>query len=356
MLGTTLLSLLTFLGQQDAVATGPVVLDSWTRVELPTESPKATAVLPLDGALWVGTDEGLVRITEEKTERFGVKQGLPHRVVNQLAWDADRAELWVATMGGLARFSAGRIDAFTQLDSGLANDVVYAVAARRGDVWAATASGTSRFDPDRNTWEIYDHTNARMHEPWCYSAKLTKDRIFLGVWGGGVLVRNLDGGEWRVHKDPDGQMEIDLLRDDGLVSDVVSSLDVDGKHLWVATYFGLSRYDGSRWRSWSRQDSGVPSDFINVVRAADGLVLLATDQGLGLYDGLTWTTWMTGEEGTGIWIRTDEDGQELARGPTTGTLPDNHVLDVRRLGDEVFVATMGGVARGALRRPGGGKP
>ena len=44
-------------------------------------------------------------------------------------------------MGGLSRYSAGRFDTFTQLNSGLPNDVVYGVAVQGDYVWVATAAG-----------------------------------------------------------------------------------------------------------------------------------------------------------------------------------------------------------------------
>ena len=60
-----------------------------------------------------------------------------------LALDKRTHDLWIATMGGLSRYSAGRFDTFTQLNSGLANDVVYGVAVQGDFVWVATAAGAA---------------------------------------------------------------------------------------------------------------------------------------------------------------------------------------------------------------------
>ena len=70
--------------------------------------------------------------------------GLAHRAVLSLALDKRSGDLWVGTMGGLSRISAGRIDTFNQLNSGLSNDVVYGVAMQGDYVWTATAAGASR--------------------------------------------------------------------------------------------------------------------------------------------------------------------------------------------------------------------
>jgi len=43
-------------------------------------------------------------------------------------------------MGGLSRISGGHIDSFTQLNSGLSNDVVYSISIEGENVWIATAA------------------------------------------------------------------------------------------------------------------------------------------------------------------------------------------------------------------------
>ena len=60
--------------------------------------------------------------------------------------DKRTGDVWAATMGGLSRFSAGRFDNFTQLNSGLPNDVVYGVGVQGDFVWVATAAGASRLE------------------------------------------------------------------------------------------------------------------------------------------------------------------------------------------------------------------
>jgi hypothetical protein len=58
------------------------------------------------------------------------RDGLAHRAVLSLALDKRTGDVWAGTMGGLSRISGGRIDSFTQLNSGLSNDVVYGVSSR----------------------------------------------------------------------------------------------------------------------------------------------------------------------------------------------------------------------------------
>ena len=59
------------------------------------------------------------------------KDGLPWRVVTGIDVNPKTGDVWLGLFGGgLARFSGGRFDSFHQINSGLVNDVVYAVAMR----------------------------------------------------------------------------------------------------------------------------------------------------------------------------------------------------------------------------------
>ena len=89
---------------------------------LPDNRVYAVAV---DGdRIWAGTDNGLALYENGKFKVFGTADGLPQRACLSVGLNKKTHELWIATMGGAARYSGGRIDAFTQLSSGLANDVV----------------------------------------------------------------------------------------------------------------------------------------------------------------------------------------------------------------------------------------
>ena len=54
-----------------------------------------------------------------------------------------------------------------------------------------------------------------MHEPWCYSIAIGPGRGWIALWGGGIAEIDRQSGRWREYRDPDGEMEIDLLADDG---------------------------------------------------------------------------------------------------------------------------------------------
>lgn len=314
-------------------------------VEEGLPSEKVMSVLVDGDAVWAGTERGLARVRGEAVEVYGTDRGLPFPVVTALARDPVSGDLWIGTMGGLARLSGGRIDAYTQLDSGLANDVIYGVGVVDETVWIATAAGLSALHLERGDWEIFDVTNTLMHEPWTYALSSSGDDVYVAVWGGGVLVRDGATGRFKAHRDPDGEMEVDLFRDDGLVHDVVSSISASGDVLWVGTYFGLSRYENRRWRSFNQEDSGLPSDFINYVYSTPAGVWIATDSGVAYFDSETWHSWATGDKGD-IELRvTPPDGrptvEKLDSGPAS-----NMIYGVAVDEDDVWLATAAGLSRG----------
>lgn len=291
-------------------------------------SNKVMAVKADESRVWAGTDAGLALLSNESIRVFTEADGLPFPVISALTVSAESGDLWIGTLGGLARYSAGRIDRFTQLNSGLANNVVYDLAVEGAIVWAATATGLSRYDTVTDTWTSFDHTNTLMHEPWTYGVCLAANKVYVAVWGGGVVVLDEETGRWREHHDPDGEMEIDLLRDDGLVHDVTSTVSVSDGILWVGTYFGLSRYDGRRWKSYSATDSGIAGDFINRVKATEDRVWIATDTGLSCFDSRNWQTWRRSPSGNEMEIiSTDAQGHSSTQHADSG-LASNTIFGI----------------------------
>ena len=311
-------------------------------------SNKITSVLADGDDLWVGTDHGLALRRDGAWNVWSEDDGLGHRYVTSLAVDPLTGDLWAGTLAGLSRLSGGAIRTYTQIDSGLMNDIVYQVAADGDLVWAATAAGTSVFDPRTGSWVLYDHENSIMHEPWCYSIALGPARTWVGIWGGGVAELDRSTGRWRQYNDPDKEMEVDLLRDDGPIHEVTSFVAWDAGLLWQATYFGLSRYDGRRWRTFRKSDTGLPGDFINHVAARGRKAFLGTDEGFGALDGETAVAYKATDDG-GCDVTVHRDGElidsyHLPTGPG-----DNYVLWTDPHEDEVWIATASGLSRGIAR-------
>ncbi|GAB4248038.1 MAG: hypothetical protein Kow00109_24190 [Acidobacteriota bacterium] len=303
--------------------------------------------------VWVGTENGLALIDKREGKVKQVwqeKDGLPWRAVSGIAVDPKTGDVWLALFGGgLARFSAGRFDHFHQLNSGLVNDVVYAVAIENDNVWAATTAGASRYNTKTGEWTIFTEKNAPMEEIWNYGVTYNDGKVYLGVWGSGVLEYDVATGRWKDYLDPDGEMEIDLYRDDGIVHVITTGVSYIDKILWVSTYFGASRYDGRHWRGYYEMETGLPSDFINFVkgRSADE-AWFCTDKGVGVVTDFATDTWVTytmdpeTHKGKAVVSR---NKQVLKEVETDLGIPHNYTLCADFDGDDVWIGTSKGLAR-----------
>src|SRR6516164_9604910 len=127
--------------------------------------------------VWAATENGVGLYENGKWKAFTPADGLAHRAVLYLALDKRTGDVWAGTMGGLSRISAGRIDTFNQLNSGLSNDVVYGVAVQGDYVWTATAAGASRLDLHSNQWTLYNERNTPMTEIWVYGVSATPSKV-----------------------------------------------------------------------------------------------------------------------------------------------------------------------------------
>ena len=249
-----------------------------------------------------------------------------------------------------------KFENFTQLNSGLANDLIYSVICDGKDVWVATGGGAGHYDTFTKNWEIFTEQNAPMHEPWTYGVCSGGGKIFIAAWGGGVIEYNSKTKHFRDYTDPDGEMEIDLLPDDGPVHDITTATSWSDDVLWVATYFGLSRYDGVHWKGYFDNDSGLASNFINFVRAVGPVAYLCTDKGLSCTDGNSWITYSKNENNDDGKMTLKNFGRDsdTTKNKSTEELPispsiaHSFVLGVDLQNDLIWLATEHGVSRGEL--------
>jgi ligand-binding sensor domain-containing protein len=271
--------------------------------------------------------------------------------VLSLALDRRTGDIWAGTMGGLSRISAGRIDTFTQLNSGLSNDVVYGVGVQGEYVWTATAAGASRLNTRTGQWALFNERNTPMYEIWTYAVSPGTDKVYYAVWGGGLLEYDVKTERWKYYNDPDGETEMVLFKDQGLIHEITTSVSYVDKIVWVATYFGASRYDGRNWHNFLQKDSGLPSNFLNFIKGVDAnRAWFCTDKGLAYYDGTNWAVYRPSlETRKPEMLVRDADGKTSAV-PVNTAPAHNYILGIDFQGDDVWVATAEGLSHG-VRQP-----
>jgi ligand-binding sensor domain-containing protein len=307
--------------------------------------------------VWAGTRHGLVLIENGRVKRiFTPKDGLAGLAVMSVAVDKQTGDVWIGTFGGLSRYSGGVFKNYTNLTSGLANDLVYGVAVQGKYLWVATAAGVNRLNMYTGEWSIFNETNAPFNEPWGYGISVGKQNIYFAVWGGGVLMYNLAGHYWKPYTDPDGEMDMVLYRNQGLIHNIVSgvSWDESTHSFWASTYFGLSSYDGRNWHNYLKKDSGLISNFINSVNAQGNEVWACTQRGLSELNTATntWTTYRPNpKSGKGEILLTSASGKK--RTMTTATsIANNYIYAVTFQGTDIWVGTGAGLSHGILQTGG----
>jgi ligand-binding sensor domain-containing protein len=331
----------------------PDLYTKWENFTTANGMPDAKVFsVAVDGPrVWAGTENGLVLIENSKVSKvYTIADGLPNRVVTGIAIDKKTDDIWLSTFGGLSQFSGGTFHNYDSMTTGLANNIVYAVAIQDEFVWIATTAGVNRLNTRSGEWSIFSEKNSPMHEPWGYGIAVAEKKVYVAVWGGGVLEYDIAGGYWKPYTDPDGEMELVLFKNQGLIHIIVSNISYNREKqmFWASTYFGMSGYDGHNWFNYLSTDSGLASDFINATQTRGDDVWACTDKGLSYlnFKTNTWVTYRPNEEtGKGeILITTPDKKVTKLESPTS--LAHNYILNMAFQGEDIWVATAAGLSHG----------
>jgi len=174
---------------------------------------------------------------------------------------------------------------------------------RENRLWIATNKGI--FMRDGQTWTFYNKSNSGISEVVQSMAFDSNNRLWCGTNGGGLFC--FDGTKWTNY----------TTSNSSLPSNYVGAIAVDNNNVvWLncrdnqypdkygAEYgFGLTRFDGNTWTTYSRTNSPLPSDcFWDVQVDADNRLWIATagDVGLVCYDGTEWTVYDSDNSGIAL--------------------------------------------------------
>jgi len=203
------------------------------------------------GNLWVGATDGLHCLRAGGRVFYGLKEGLPDKVINALVEDG-AGQLWVATYSGLARLVDGHIVARPNREA-VFGDLVYTLFEdREGNLWAGARDGLYRLTPARfTTYTTQEGLTGNNVMSVCEDALGT---LWLGIWGGGLNA--LRGGTVTAYANSNG-----LPRDS-----VLALHHGSDNTLWLGMEAGggLEEFKEGKRRSWPRQ-SGFISDAIRVI-------------------------------------------------------------------------------------------
>jgi signal transduction histidine kinase/ligand-binding sensor domain-containing protein len=307
-------------------------LGTAARLEVGNELPGSriqAALADLEGTLWIGTNEGLVRWNKGKVERFPVTDPLATTSVLALMEDREhdiwvgtetdglqilrdqrfhildtreglssdnittvvddqRGTLWVGTQeDGLNAVhlngnSIGKIDTLT-VKNGLASDVILSMAtAPNGDLWVGTPDGLNRI----RGRSIATFTSVDgLPDDFIRSLWVDTDgSLWIGTRHGLTHWVNANGSSVATEA---GERMQTFTKADGLGSDLVGAMARDaGGDLWIATLSGLSRLRAGKISNFTTAN-GLSSNVVTaLLPRAEGTLLIGTqDRGWNLWDG-----------------------------------------------------------------------
>ena len=187
-----------------------------------------------EGNLWLGSQwEGLTRLRDGWTRRYGAAEGLPGPIVWSVAPDPDGRRIWVGLNDGVSVFQDGR---FTTVATGdaLPHPQGYNLLAEADRLWIGTRRGLV----------VMDHAGAHAGQ------------VRQPAWGRALAGRQING----------------LVR------------DAQG-HLWIATGDGLFELEGDALRQWTATDGLDDARVRFVLPDGPAGVLVGSQSGVFAFDG-----------------------------------------------------------------------
>lgn len=161
--------------------------------------------------IWVGTKNGLNKISPDRIQSFGPKDGLINDYIYCIASD-NQDNTWIGTVGGgLYRYKAGTFHAYTTAN-GMADNVILCLHPDENSIlWFGTSHGLHRFDTISETFTVYTTHNGlqdnvifqvledNLGNFWMSSNKgiscVNKEELEQVAWGIASYVRSINYGE-----------------------------------------------------------------------------------------------------------------------------------------------------------------
>jgi streptogramin lyase len=118
--------------------------------------------------------------------------------------------------------------------------VTKAIVASTGKIWLTTWKGLVEFDPDKETFQIYEHLSQTTQETFnCLSEDAMDGSIWVGSWGLGLLNFNIHTHQWQSF------VIIKERKVTGTRNIIRGVIQKSTNELWVASYEGLYVFNTS---------------------------------------------------------------------------------------------------------------
>ena len=265
--------------------------------------------------------------------------GLPENKLKSITID-ENGTIWLGSAGdGVVKFDGkDKWNTYNESNSGNPGNHVDSIAIdQNGNIWIATGNGVAKFDGD-TTWIVYTTTNSELPDNDTYPIAIDRTRevsalredvvtLWIGTFNG---LAKFDGTDWKIYNTSNSPIPGNLIRS--------IAIDKDGNK-WIGTlYDGMAKFNGdATWNIYAVFNSGLPNnDVYPIVFDNVGNIWIGTNGGgLAKFDGKTkWTVYdqsnsglpndnvytMTIDKDGTIWVGTVEGGLAKFDGDTTWTI------------------------------------
>ena len=225
------------------------------------------------GGMWLGTEgDGLYRVNGPHVTEFHAPANLPDNSISALLEDREQ-NIWVGTADGLVRMSAPEVAVLSSREGLSGDNVTTTYCGKDGVLWLTTVTGGA-----------FRYANGRV-EPVRLPSLADALRI-RGVFqdhAGALWYGTGSQGVLRV----DGGKATRFTTAEGLRNNGIQGFYEDRSHnIWIGTTSGLSRWDGSHFQNYYL-DEGLSYGWVRaIVEDPNGDMLVGTDRGLNrFHDG-----------------------------------------------------------------------
>ncbi len=370
-------------GEGVSVFTPPDIWTSYTTANSLLESDNITdiAVHPNTGNIWVTHDLGASEFNGFEWINYYVSG----EFYNTITIDADT--IWVGNeMGELYRYHGLTWNYFSPTPPTIENAINDIVIDNAGNIWLASDIGVFQFNglawidysdvgmqvvnaiannnfpgPGGNIWVGTEDSCLVFFDGFTWSTPLPAGAPPISD----IAINNMTGEIWAasstegVATSPDGIVWTIFTSANGLVNDIVNSVDIDYTTgiIWFGTIEGVSSYDAGgigNWINHSTHDGIIDNDVNTIAFDNTGNLWIGTDNGLtffdetgGVFDGLTNSTTVGGladnsinsiavDTAGNIWIATDNGGLINYNATDTWNCYDTALATVTQIADNTI--------------------
>ncbi|MDD5529624.1 MAG: two-component regulator propeller domain-containing protein [bacterium] len=131
-----------------------------------------------------------------------------------------------------------------------------AIADSGNELWIGTyTSGIIKMNKTTGEMTFYNHANSGLpdNEVWALVIEGTTGDIWIGTYSG---LAKFDGTNWTVFN----------TSNSGLPHNEVRALAIEGNNIWIGTYGGgLAKFDGTNWTVFNSSNYGLPSNGVSAL-------------------------------------------------------------------------------------------